>query len=68
MLIESGKSPANKIHGILRVEKALAFWNHVMWDRNNDSDSGFCDLSPGDSQKNKGGRGAGRERAIVNRK
>lgn len=53
MLIESGKSPANKIHGILRLEKALAFWNHVTWDRNNDSDSGFCDLPPGDSQKKK---------------
>lgn len=68
MLIESGKSPANKIHGILRLEKALAFWNHVTWDRNNDSDSGFCDLPPGDSQKNKEGRGAGGERAIVSRK
>lgn len=68
MLIQSGKSPANKIHGILRLEKALAFWNHVTWDRNSDSDSGFYDLPPGDSQKNKEGRGAGREREIVSRK
>lgn len=67
MLIESGKSPANKIHGILRLEKALAFWNYVMWDRNNDSDSVII-FPPVDSQKTKEGRGAGRERAIVRRK
>lgn len=68
MLIQSGKSPANKIHGILRLEKTLAFWNHVTWDRNNDSDSDFYDLPPCDSQKNKEGSGAGREREIVSRK
>lgn len=69
MLIESGKYPANIISWKFKTKKSACHFESCHVGRSNDSYTGFCELSSGDSQKkNEGEEEGGREGAIAGRK